>query len=1418
MTLTAKRTWDAVKGKYLTPTTKYINDMQVMFDQLTKGDSTVEQFEQQLWLIAEERECLGVSIGEKDIMMKLLSPKSKFPAEFKSTIDSLACMRDNDLAHTLQTLVAKEKDLEEETIIESASAARGKTEEQLESNEERKAKWLATVVCHKCGKKAGHLARDCKDQPKTTAKQAKTFSEAEMKAEVTRQVELAMKAFNKPAQNYLTVDTAASSTMVPDSDALHNIISENPPKRIYLADDGFIEAKQSGDMNIVVQDMRGNDKHITLAKVLHAPELESGLLSVKAITKLGITCTFGPDGGFMINDKGERISKFEEKDNLYLLPLQIGGKDRAKLVSEQPGDVEAKEVRFDIPDHKRADGYTSNMNSSFRKAKKRVISKATSKETELWHRRLGHLGIENMKRLLKEDMVTGIPHDSWTKDDCHCEGCMWGRQARKPFKHDDEKDRGVCLPGEEIHTDLWGPARVAQRHTGKRYSVRFLDRATRYSKVYHLKYKSEQFKYFKVFKAASELETGNKVKRVQSDRGGEYLNGEAKKYMEEHGITVRTSPSRSPQMNGRAERLNRTAMDKSLSMLHMAGLHVRIWVEAVDTATYLMNISPIAGSNITPYEAWHGRKPQLKDLKVFGCDAWRHIHKDLRENGKLGKKSAKQIFVGYALDSKCYKLMDPSTGKITESRDVEFDESSFQMRVETQIDPSLKRDSAIAMEDEVSFELEHEVPEARTPQKPKSNDSIGRNPLPRKAKQNVDYAEIEQETEEEVHEEAVDRVTYDPLGVTVRDANGNLMYPARFMPGDIENRRLTDLPEVQENEEDIFNQQDFVTWTDETGPPLAPNDINRGPLNPSRRMQAKVAKIFAKLTNLIDIPEEPIRLKDAMSGPFKEKWKESMRAELEAHKKNHTWDLVEREPNMNVIQAKWVYKIKVNEKGEISKFKSRLVGRGDMQSEGVDYKETFAPVARMNSIRLTLAMGAILDLEIHSMDVVTAYLNGDLEEEIYMVQPPGFREDGDNRVCRLRKGLYGLKQAGRVWHKCLLDYLKSIGFTPLAADSCIYLRVDGEDGKDVTILDVSTDDLIIMGNNMDLVNVFKTEMKNRFEMTDQGELVHHLGMEIIRDRQARTLMLNQEVYINNLLKRYGMMNAKPAKTPTAHDAASELVMANCPSTKEDIAEMDSIPFRQAIGSLTYLTTCTRPDIAAALGSVSKFVSNPGMAHWSAVKRIMRYIKGTSNYGLKLGGTSEETMILDGYADSDWAGDQDDRRSRTGYIFQLNGSTITWCSRRQPTVANSSMEAEYMGAHGSTMEALWIRKILAELRHAQKGATVIKEDNQGCIALTKNDVMSSKMKHIQIKYHATREQVQAKRVAFQYCHTSKNLADIMTKGLPQKIFERLRDEIGVVPKDELSKPSSWSVKSRYDEVLGLASYGSHVSDISRARKD
>jgi ATP-binding cassette subfamily B (MDR/TAP) protein 1 len=425
----------------------------------------------------------------------------------------------------------------------------------------------------------------------------------------------------------------------------------------------------------------------------------------------------------------------------------------------------------------------------------------------------------------------------------------------------------------------------------------------------------------------------------------------------------------------------------------------------------------------------------------------------------------------------------------------------------------------------------------------------------------------------------------------------------------------------------------------------------------------------------------------------------------------------------------------------------------------------------MTSIRVILGLVASMDLELEQMDVKTAFLHGNLDEEIYMEQPEGFKVQGkEHLVCKLQKSLYGLKQAPRQWYKKFDSFMMGQGYKRTEADQCVYIQKFPDGGFVILLLYV--DDMLIVGQNKAMISKLKMELSKFFEMKDLGPAEQILGMKIVRDRKAKKLWLSQQKYVERVIKRFNMEHAKPASTPLANHF--KLSKHSCPTTKKEIEEMAEIPYSSAVGSLMYAMVCTRPDIAHAVGVVSRFLSNPGKEHWEAVKWILRYLKGTSKMCLCYGGAKP---VMEGYTDSDMAGDLVGRKSTSGFLFTFAGGSISWQSKLQKCVALSTTEAEYIAAAEAGKEMLWVKRFLQELGVNQE-EYLVHCDSQSALDLSKNSMYHSRTKHIDIRYHWIREVMEQQLLKLVKIHTSENPADMLTKVVTRDKLELCRDIAGV----------------------------------------
>ncbi|KAK8947207.1 hypothetical protein KSP39_PZI006814 [Platanthera zijinensis] len=529
-------------------------------------------------------------------------------------------------------------------------------------------------------------------------------------------------------------------------------------------------------------------------------------------------------------------------------------------------------------------------------------------------------------------------------------------------------------------------------------------------------------------------------------------------------------------------------------------------------------------------------------------------------------------------------------------------------------------------------------------------------------------------------------------------------------------------------------------------------------------------KKFRSLTDIYEscnvalICQEPTSFAEAISQP---QWAEAMKSEIHMISKNNTWMLVNKPPQHSIIGLKWIFKLKLNEDGKVQKHKARLVARGFSQKPGRDFTETFAPVARMETIRILLAFAAQQRLQIHQLDVKSAFLNGDLNEDIYVQQPEGFVVQGEEeKVYKLRKALYGLRQAPRAWNDRIDQFLTLNQYARSPYEASLYYK--HLPNNSFLIVCIYVDDLLVIGSNSQLAEEFKTLMKSEFEMSDLGPMKYFLGLQI--DQIPGAVFVHQSNYLQVLLKRFGMQDCKPTATPMA---TNERLL------KEDGEEKISEEiYRSIVGSLIYLTN-SRPDIEHAVGMVSRFVSAPSSVHMKAVKRIFRYLQGTCNYGLMYTQSGNEEEVLIGFSDSDWAGSADDRKSTSGFVFQVGGKSISWNSKKQQCTALSSAEAEYIAIGEAAKEGVWLKRILEELRRKKQEPTLLMVDSTSAMSICKNPVFHNRTKHIQIKHHFVRELVEEKEIALMYCNTKDQLADGMTKALTAEKFQAFRARLGVI---------------------------------------
>ncbi|KAJ3473654.1 hypothetical protein NLI96_g12893 [Meripilus lineatus] len=888
-----------------------------------------------------------------------------------------------------------------------------------------------------------------------------------------------------------------------------------------------------------------------------------------------------------------------------------------------------------------------------------------------------------------------------------CTGCAQGKQTREPFPQERSSERAKAY-GDLIHTDVWGPA-PTESLGHKSYYVTFTDDHSRETTCYLMRNKSEAFEKYKVFEAWVETQKGQRVRALRSDRGGEYMSNAFTDHLESKGTTRSVTVHDSPQQNGVAERLNRTLAEHMRAMLIPSGLPSSLWGEALMHAVWLKNRTATrALPNTTPYEQSTGRKPDLSTLREFGCKAYVRVE----GQSKLESRTRVGHFVGFDSESKAYRVYWPDTRQVSIERNVRFDNSEVVGSTGPEGEKSVPNISVPSTHDSSSPSPPSSIPDPLHHFEPPAPVTDSRPQRARKPSIHVQQVLNGEGT-----------------------ATGRPKAP-KFTPG-------LQVPPIHEEEvgaaavEDIEEEGEWTfVW-------------------------AFVAVEEA----------EPKSYKEAVKGKEAEHWMKGCEKEMGRLKRYGTYILVEPPAGANIIGSKWVFRRKKDAIGKIIEYKARLVAQGFTQTYGVDYTDTFAPVAKLTSIRVILALAARNDWEIHQMDVKSAYLNGTLDEVIYMKQPEGFIEPGkEHLVAQLIKTIYGLKQSGRYWYQEFSQALAELGFVKCAADPCVFYHHSSS--GDILIIAIHVDDSTIVANSLRFLSKFKEQISQRFEMTDLGEIRFLLGFEITRDRPARTIHLSQRAYLTDIISRFNLTDSYPLSIPIP--PGTMLSIEQSPQTAEEIQDMKMVPYRELIGALMYASIGTRPDISFSVSLLAQFMSNPGRAHWEAAKRVLRYVKGTLDYRLTYGST---TSGLESFSDADWAS-QSHRHSISGYIFLIDGGAISWSSKKQPIIALSTAEAEYIALNHAGRELVWLRQLLSEIARPLHHPSILLCDNQSAIALSRDNMINARTKHFDIRYHWIRELVSKNTLTIIYCPTDSMTADILTKSLARPKHDKFTAALGL----------------------------------------
>ena len=966
---------------------------------------------------------------------------------------------------------------------------------------------------------------------------------------------------------------------------------------------------------------------------------------------------------------------------------------------------------------------------------KKVFALFTSAPSpvELMHRQSAHASVGVMKLIIEESphlfpQVTAEALDEFRREKCSI--CLIAKAKNTKFPDPDYPmmSRPVSDVLEVVYADLAGPFEASR--SGAFYMAVIVDHLTSKAWVKGLKRKSDfQDWFMSDWLPRVENESDKKVKIFITDNGGEFVSTVLSDFLKKRGIHKRFTVAGTPQQNGRAEVVNRILYQIIRCLLLDQKLPKIFWEDAMNYAVFIRNGLPsrLHGKK-SAEELYSGMKVKIEKLHIFGSTCYIKDPNDpkLDARAKVGR------YLGVASDNKSHLVTFPNDSKNYISRNVTF--------------PGL---SSIFTDDIVVEELDLEVDDD------KSNS----------------YEDSDDDDENYVPQ----KIVIEPLIAPVEDPAADAIVPPivdaiepEIVPGRVASRRQAGLP------------AEIVVAFSAINKYLSPDLYHKPRINrlsslkiiphlPKRISKINCYRSTAFSVPILDLEKKPppilpITYKDTRSGPHVRNWDESMQQEYDQLVDNDVFEVMNLPKNgSRAIGVRWVYAFKFNQLGEIERFKSRLVAQGHTQKEGLDYIDPYAPVTQMDSVKLIFAIIAREKLEFRQADVVTAFLTAEIDGDVYVKIPEGFRKAEDvGKVWKLKRALYGLHQSPKLFYNHLKKIFTSIEFSHIDSDFCVF---KGYRNGERLIIMVYVDDLIIAGKNARDIEEILLGIEKHVRLDRRnGELF--LGLKITRNIEKGTIALSVPALIKNCLIDLNLQDCNAVDTPM--DVNFDV--------NKWTGERINVLYRMYVGKLGWIVIC-RPDIQAAVAKLQRFAENPSPEQWQGVIRVFKYLKGTINHGLVFG-LYPNAPIINSYSDSDWAGDQDSRKSVTGGLVYVFGSLVVSISKRQKNITKSSAEAEYGAVSTVASNVIWIRMILNQLDYTQLEPTPLYCDNNTAISMTQTGCQSIRVRHVDVALKYGREGHEDGILNITKVHTDRNPADVMTKPLGAEKFNKFRFDLGI----------------------------------------
>jgi hypothetical protein len=951
------------------------------------------------------------------------------------------------------------------------------------------------------------------------------------------------------------------------------------------------------------------------------------------------------------------------------------------------------------------------------------------------HGRLGHSGLRACKETIKQQGDKLGYNKSQEKavlalkrEDLPCSSCALAKSRRKhpkAKKANARRKRGEqelepANNEDQFTADTAGPNRKSRR--GMRYShVVVLDKHA-YSEVEFGKHKSEASEHimdnYPMWKDAL-----SKTPVLKTDRGGEYTSDVFETWLKKRGIRHKlTAPNSSA---GSAEKKLDTLQNLSRAMINDSGAPMHLWDEAMRHANTITLVVPSASRKMKGLSPWESRwqeKPPVELLHPWGCEAFVNLPRTRR--GRQDNKARKGMFLGLCKNrNDGWRFYDADLNSIFTGRSATFHDEVMYYKERARVKSSKR-----TRKKKVRFEGE--------------NDSGSSD-----------------------EEELVQRNPYLPEKTALQERK--TATPRK--------REQTSKFDLHLFDEAFRHDQEANATTTAT--------TNIGKTLNAWRFKTNERYEPGMVLPSGEIPQGPDAFKIACTSEDKASWTEAIKRETKSLHGRSVMKAIRRRDvprGQRPIAGKWVFDIKRHADGSVERYKARLVAKGFLQQYGRDYLETFSPTPSFSAVRLLAAMALQNGWRVDHLDVVTAFLYGELEEweRVYMEPPPGF-DIGDD-IFEMHKCLYGLKQSARKWFKKATKVLKEAGLVPSTADPCVFVAKDNEGNLQAAVA-MHVDDILLTGKQ-EVVDNIKKVLRKHFEIKDLGRLSWYLGVKFTWSTDGKELWLSQEAKAKELLKKYRMQDCNKRDTPMGKEKLRKPLGDISPEEQKYLAQTGKTQteYRGVVGSLRHLADRTRPDLAYATGQLARHMHEARSEHWAAANQVLRFLKGTANFGLRfqrLGKTGKSAKVV-GWSDSDWGQDPNNRSSTSGYVFMYAGGAISWASKKQPIIARSTAEAELVALDLASREGKWLRKLERDLNFPS-GPTTLKEDNQAAIAISEKHQRTQRTKHIDVQYFAICDDVEKGAFQIDPVASADNISDTFTKGLERMKFREFQTAMGVM---------------------------------------